>query len=140
VKGSSTKSESTKSEKFLDIGKKTSNLTTVPTTPRKDKTMQATLNVGLLNSKDGSTIPDQFALNEVKRFFAVLDHKFAQSETERTLVAKVQADEHLRVNTYNLALMLDQDCVAICFGKYGALIGPRAYAWGEFNPDYFINL
>ena len=36
-----------------------------------------------------------------------------------------------------IAAYAQQDCIAIAYAKGGALAGPNAAAWGEFNPEYF---
>lgn len=44
----------------------------------------------------------------------------------------------LQQDLFTLARETRQDCIAVvnADGK-GRLIGPRAAAWGEFNPEYF---
>ncbi len=41
---------------------------------------------------------------------------------------------------YDLALLLNQDAIAVYLPDFGhgALIGPRAEAWGNFNPEFFL--
>lgn len=41
---------------------------------------------------------------------------------------------------YDIALELEQDCIAIYSPliNYGRLIGPRAAQWGEFDSSYFV--
>jgi hypothetical protein len=100
--------------------------------------MKATLNVGLIKSTNGEAISDNDALAALRKFFKIEQYRFADSATERTLVATVSFDESWNDACFALALTLDQDRIAICFGQYGELIGPRAEAWGDFNHDYFI--
>jgi hypothetical protein len=35
---------------------------------------------------------------------------------------------------------LGQECIALYYpgAEFGQLIGPRAAAWGEFNPEFFL--
>jgi hypothetical protein len=68
------------------------------------------------------------------------------SDTEPTLVAEV-----ISLNSNPLIILqllnriaedLDQDCIAVYrerTGK-GSLVGPRANAWGKFNPEFFFNI
>lgn len=67
------------------------------------------------------------------------------SDTEPTLVVEVSTlnGPSLTLAQFrNLAIDLGQDCIAIYRPKTGkgALIGPKAAAWGPFNPEYFIQL
>jgi hypothetical protein len=98
----------------------------------------------------------------------VISHKVVQSDTEPTLVVEaIVADnfslehgcyqtadnfslEHgcyqtadnfsLEHGCYQTAVELRQDCIAfyVPLWRYGQLVGPRAAAWGEFNPEFFI--
>jgi hypothetical protein len=102
--------------------------------------MKATLNVGLKASSSDKVFSDDEALAAVRKLFNVFDFRFAESATERTLIARVDCDDWWGTHAFALSLLLDQDCIAISFGQFGQLIGPRAEAWGEFNPDYFIPL
>ncbi len=72
-----------------------------------------------------------------------LESRRAQSATEDTLVVALVTD--LSVAAFNngierLACDLCQDCIAVLYtdDSAGALIGPNATAWGEFNQEYFI--
>lgn len=68
-----------------------------------------------------------------------------ESHTEQTLVIEFDYAE-LRQHASFTALanriceQFNQDCVAVYNTALGAgqLIGPRAEAWGEFNPEYFF--
>ncbi len=72
---------------------------------------------------------------------ASFQSRVEQSTTEPTLVVKMKMDPGLlEMVGDDLSNYLHQDCVAVynvTTGK-GQLIGPRAAAWGEFNPAYFI--
>ena len=100
--------------------------------------MKAVLNVGLLDNRSGELIADDVALEAVKKFVKILDYRFADSSTERTLIAEVIVDEWYGTSCFAIALLLHQDCIAIRFDHYGQLIGPCAESWGEFNPDFFL--
>lgn len=74
----------------------------------------------------------------------VLNNRLARSETEETLVVKLNAssgaENRIRQELFELAEYLEQDCIAVynATGWSGELVGPNAAAWGAFNPDYFI--
>lgn len=50
--------------------------------------------------------------------------------------AEVRAQREIEL----ISELLQQDCIAWynATAYTGALLGPRAAAWGEFNPDYFL--
>ncbi len=105
----------------------------------------ATLNIGLARSSNGILIEDDIALECVENFFALVSlPRFDQSATERTLICQIDleyAGNNFELNLFDMCEELDQDCIAVKFDDgTGKLIGPRADSWGEFNPDYFINL
>lgn len=60
-------------------------------------------------------------------------------EEEPCLWARVDANRFaIAPKVYAMAARLCQDCIAVLDEKgKGALVGPRARAWGEFNPAYF---
>lgn len=68
-----------------------------------------------------------------------------ESRTEPTLVLEFDYAE-LRENigltklAYRICERFHQDCVAVYNTglEAGQLIGPRAEAWGDFNPEYFF--
>jgi len=101
--------------------------------------MKATLNVGMVKSSDGKTLPSQLVLETVSKFFKIVRAKFAQSATEPTLVAEVEINKSWFFKSYKLAKLLDQDCIAVAFDGQGKLVGPNASSWGEFDPSFFIN-
>lgn len=68
-----------------------------------------------------------------------------ESHTEQTLVIEFDyAELRQHASFTNVALKIcesfNQDCVAVYNTalEAGQLIGPRAEAWGEFNPEYFF--
>lgn len=68
----------------------------------------------------------------------------SKSSTERTVVvaATLPADPaHGMQAVYRAAERLGQDCIAVWDPEalQGALVGPRADQWGDFNPAYFID-
>lgn len=112
------------------------------------------LNIGL-DVKATCTIAEHVALEIVKaNGFIVYAHKVHQSDTEPTLVVDCTRDPFTADNfasgqdnrqaLYQIAVDLDQDCIAAYVPaaptdpRARGLFGPRAAAWGEFNPAYFI--
>lgn len=75
-----------------------------------------------------------------------LQYRVAQSNSEATLVVKLQADtRNIIAQVFELSELLQQDCIAVWIhndnnGGKGQLIGRYHYVWGEFNPEYFIHL
>lgn len=75
--------------------------------------------------------------------WATFDRR-ADSATEDTLimVCHVPSEELAVFNEtiFALAQATRQDCIAVynATSFFGALIGPNAAAWGEFNPEFFI--
>lgn len=114
--------------------------------------MEVILNIGL------NGIPQEFdnvypvgreiplfetALTSVKCLnFKVIGFAIVASDTEPTLVVRASHTGDVRVCTTWLAERLNQDCIAVYIPSKdeGHLYGPRAAAWGEFNPVYFFQL
>jgi hypothetical protein len=75
--------------------------------------------------------------------FDIVRAKVVQSDTELTLVILAEDNGIGQDNRVDmLAVALKQDCIAIWSvdQQYGQLIGPKAAAWGEFNPEFFFML
>jgi len=118
------------------------------------------LNVGLHVSVTGEYIKPSLALAVVESILTpvIIKSRVQQSSTEPTLIAKVKMEGYgltlasVHAAIYKVAAMLGQDCIAVLdcdpvehaprydrsHNLKGWLIGPRAEAWGEFNPEYFI--
>lgn len=68
--------------------------------------------------------------------------------TESTLVAEIKYEPHedcLPTAVAALSAALAQDCIAVGYERDGnliggALYGPKAREWGEFDPAYFVRL
>ena len=103
--------------------------------------MEVILNIGL-DVNATSTIAAHVALEIVKaNGFLVRKHAVVQSDTEPTLVVTVsQFDGQLAGRIYSTAVDLQQDCIAVYSPRIqnGTLIGPKAAAWGTFNPEFFF--
>ena len=107
--------------------------------------MKLTLNIGLDSDVYGP-LNHATVLDTVQSAgFAPLRHELAESATEQTLVVEVlylaTAIMSWQRELYFLAESLGQDCIAAVteHGK-GVLIGPGAYKWGAFNPEFFLGL
>lgn len=109
--------------------------------------MTIAINIGLMASPE-YTAPYRIAESYVRAKldaigFSILFSRTEQSATEPTFVARIKdrtpfssLSLHHRFNA--LAKVLKQDCIAVQIGEIGALIGPNAYKWGEFNEEFFI--
>lgn len=104
--------------------------------------MKLILNIGLARTGN-SNIGVGTVLRELAaRSFGIDRHTIAHSDTEITVVAEVEdydfPGQDNRISM--LSSLLGQDCIAVYNPKTreGSLIGPRAAAWGEFNPEFFI--
>ncbi len=109
--------------------------------------MDVILNIGLANNPR-----DVRGSLEVLNFYGLVpaEHQLLDSDTEPTLVVTVHTGE-LPVDVppslaiYKTAQALNQECIAAYVPEQGAvrapvgrLIGPRAAAWGAFNPEFFL--
>lgn len=104
--------------------------------------MRYTINVGLHTNTGGNISAD--TVTRVLRALGikVVTTDVFDSDSEPTAVLAVENSDTIlefsrRIHVASLAL--DQDCIATYSELHqGRLIGPKAAAWGEFNPDYFI--
>lgn len=98
-----------------------------------------TLNIGLdTNTGESLSINDVLQYLTGNGFF-IRSFTLEQSSTEETLIVIVDPVPASRI--YQASIDLKQDCIAVSpdNGKTGALIGPRADAWGwSFKPAFFI--
>lgn len=107
-----------------------------------------TLNIGLALPDGVAELKPQDVMTAVRGSFpgATRGWSIAQSATEPTVVVLLKipagADEFFGFigKVYRLAVLLDQDCIAVSGHDTtaGELIGPNAKAWGEFSPEFFI--
>lgn len=102
----------------------------------------AQLNIGLATNSGGKFSPD--AALEWLRVGAwaedvvVIRSRVAQSDTEPTLVVELSTPLSQRMLD-SLSIILSQDCIAQLYPDgHGELVGPRAAAWGAFDPARFI--
>lgn len=120
--------------------------------------MNVLINIGLAKP-DGSHMAASTALAAVRARGLNWDEaKLHTSSTEETVVLKLVIDEPLVTRTLGVNVRrsftrsigyvandLGQDCIAVLFDDdagepEGALIGPRAAAWGQFDPAQFLLL
>jgi hypothetical protein len=107
--------------------------------------MEVILNIGLAQGTNGN-IGFGTALRELSQAgFSISEYRLLHSDTEPTVVARTtfnSARGLLHTAAFCVSVLLDQDCVAIYLPatNEGHLVGPRASTWGEFNPEYFIQL
>lgn len=80
----------------------------------------------------------------VERICSQYEGPDGQLHLEQTLVVEISVFEASRINSirsvaYEVAVALDQDCVAVFWpaAEKGELVGPSAAKWGEFNINYF---
>ena len=96
-----------------------------------------TINIGLANPFTGDNNSVDKTL-EVALVFVqdIVNLRVSYDGDEPTVI--IQYISH-KGSLDVLATALDQDCIALFdheIGK-GSLIGDKAEAWGEFNPEYF---
>jgi len=98
--------------------------------------MSIIVNIGL--KTEGAPItPIQAHRALVRCGACIVRDTVKESATELTLVAELLAPLTAE-QAESVAILLSQDCIAQCVDGVGALHGPRADAWGAFNPDYFL--
>jgi hypothetical protein len=96
-----------------------------------------TINIGLANpfTKGYNTVDD--TITKALQFIeGIVDLKVSTSGDEPTVIIQYT---HHKGSIAVLATALDQDCIALYDHQLlrGELIGAKAEAWGEFNPEYF---
>ena len=107
--------------------------------------MTIELNIGLAVSphEGGGQITAEAALWATAKLIGrVTQHRVAQSATEPTLCCRVTVPHgrDVRKAVSRLALALGQDCIAAVPGDGTPpfLAGPRAAAWGAFDPAFWL--
>jgi len=105
--------------------------------------MSYILNIGL--AREGlPNLQLSRVLDEVRNAgFNIESATRVESDTEATVVLTVTngySFTPLAIRASNLALELQQDCIALYdpAGARTGLYGPRAAAWGDFNPEFFF--
>ncbi len=99
-----------------------------------------TVNIGLNVPGGGTLTPEEVMAALTAAGVNVKQSTIHQSDTEQTVVAEL--DRALTPEEGNaVAVALGQEAVAQHTGnKQGALYGPNAAAWGDFTPEFYLNL
>lgn len=97
------------------------------------------LNIGLKKGTTEELLTKQGVLKVLEeRGMRIVKNKVQNSDTEPTLV--VQLDKPLtEQQMLELASVLDQEAIPQLVNGKGALYGSNASAWGDFNPEYFLD-
>lgn len=96
-----------------------------------------TINIGLANPFTGGYNTVDETITKALGFIGgIVDFKVSTAGDEPTVIIQYT---HNKGNLRILATALDQDCIALYDHTIlkGSLIGDKAEAWGEFNPEYF---
>ncbi len=101
------------------------------------------LNIGLNSETDGPITPARALAALMANDIRIESDVVLNSDTEPTLVATVTMYDFPALcwrKLHQVANDLHQDCIAAWNPESmkGALIGPRAAKWGDFNPALFI--
>ena len=108
--------------------------------------MATTLNLGSAIGRTGHHLTLTEIVQAVERtglaIQALAVYPSVDSTEQTVVVGLRQWPSPLRGAIFALAQVLGQDCIAVHMTPAGAgrLIGPRADAWGDFDPAYFIGL
>ena len=109
--------------------------------------MRFILNIGLagvlprVDYRNRPMTPAEVAFDAVKALnFKTWSCTLLQSDTEPTIVVSANHTGDVAACTNWLAEKLNQDCIAVfdTEGDKTGLYGPRAAAWGDFNPEFFL--
>jgi len=105
--------------------------------------MQFQLNIGLdvPHTQANHARQAANALRLLTDTFSHVTVRQAQSATEPTLVVTLSASPaRVYADVARISEALGQDCIAVYCPQrqVGALVGPRASAWGTFNKANFI--
>lgn len=102
--------------------------------------MEVILNIGL-NTNTGETLNHLTTLRQVATVADIRQFALVQSDTEPTLVVAANVND-VDYTVKALSDELEQDCIAVYYPKtgHGKLVGEKAAAWGDFNPEFFFLL
>lgn len=103
--------------------------------------MATTLNIGLAIPGSSCILPVSEVLAVLSRLddITVVSYGVSQSNTELTCIVRVLGDFGPNEG-WLVAKCLRQECIAVRYKDgLGALYGPQAAKWGEFNPAFFIS-
>lgn len=112
--------------------------------------MSLVLNIGRRVDSTGAILPASSVYAALEALhLTVLSSVHVQSDTEPTLVVEVESwSDGIGVDAAQAAMIgalaedLGQDCIATWDPSEGRglLLGPRADAWGSFDPSFFVGL
>lgn len=105
---------------------------------QKPKEPAAILNIGLKIGEDGVLDPADARAAVEATGAKIVSESIHESNTEQTLVAVL--DRALtQQELYAVSEATQQDAIAQRTGRgQGMLAGPKAEAWGDYNPEYFL--
>lgn len=111
--------------------------------------MPLILNIGRRIEATGAMLPvDTVYAALAAAGLDVLSSSHVASDTEPTIVVEVASWADYGIDAAQaraiarVSAALDQECIAVHDedSHAGLLLGPRAHAWGDFNPDFFFGL
>jgi hypothetical protein len=97
------------------------------------------INFGLVTNKGGDVYPHEVIETMTNMGLHPAGICFAESDTEPTLICEISREPSPE-EAAALCERFSQDCFAVYdnVAKKGALLGPKAAEWGDFNPQYFL--
>ena len=122
--------------------------TTATPTNSPENIVSIILNIGRAVPATGAVLPGSAVYAALEaRGLNLLSSTHVQSDSEPTIVAEIESwadgigiDAAQARAIAQLSIDLGQDCIAsydLSEGR-GLLLGPRADAWGDFDPAFFI--
>lgn len=98
------------------------------------------INVGLNIGNKVDALTQEEVINQLaKRGIKVTKSALHKSDTENTLVAELSRPL-TKDELFDLSVDLQQDAIPQLSKDTGILTGPKAESWGDFNPEYFMDL
>jgi len=103
--------------------------------------MKATLNIGRGVEINGIRVKllgvgdIVGALEQLGEILSINQH---QSDSEPTIVAVIDSVGDIASAVEQLCVTLQQDAIPYVQEGHGNMVGPKAEAWGPFNPEYYI--
>ncbi len=98
------------------------------------------VNVGLNIGDTVDALSQEQVINELaKRGIKVIESTIKKSDTENTLIAKL-SKPLTKDELFDLSVDLQQDAIPQLSKGKGILTGPKAESWGDFNPEYFMDM
>ena len=107
--------------------------------------VRLTLNIGMAqpNGVGPDLHPGEVLRTMSQTGFTVGRSEVRHSKSEMTLIVEIfHVTGYAAIQSINaLAKLLHQEAIAVRneATQRGTLVGPKAAAWGPFNPDYFLD-